>query len=87
MIDTYPELGRKIGELVETKQEMYGDSFHKSAKVLEILYPNGVQPADYQNLLAITRIIDKLFRISNGDQGGESGFTDIVGYGLLGAKK
>lgn len=80
----YEGLGYSIGAMVSRKQEEYGYSFHDSWEVLKILYPNGVEPEDYKHLLAVTRIIDKLFRIANGDMGEESAYKDIAGYGLLG---
>lgn len=82
--------GEEIGKLVETKNRQYGDSFNRSYKVLEALYPDGVQPYQYKDMLAIIRIIDKLFRIAQrkedgSDLGGESPYNDITGYGILGA--
>lgn len=82
--NTYEVLGTSIGMLVDKKQLQYGDSFHKSVDVLKIFYPNGIKPEDYQNLLTVVRIVDKLFRVTSGNQGDESAFTDIAGYGLLG---
>lgn len=84
---SYEKIGSEIGRLVDLKQRQYGDSFHRSADVLRILYPDGVQPTDYQDLMAVVRVLDKLFRIANGDQGDESAWSDIAGYGLLGAAK
>jgi hypothetical protein len=55
---------KQIAELVTQKQKAYGDSFGKSGDVLRILYPNGVKPEKYGDLLAVTRIIDKLFQIA-----------------------
>jgi hypothetical protein len=83
----YTKTAKEIADLVFRKQIEYGDSFHNSGDVLRKLYPNGVKLEDYDNLLVVTRIIDKLFRIANGDQGNESAFADIAGYGLLGAAK
>lgn len=84
---TYTELGQEIGALVEEKQKCYGNSFGRSGAVLRVLYPDGVKPEQYDDMLAVTRIVDKLFRVANGDMGGESAYVDIVGYGLLGAKR
>lgn len=80
----FVRIGKEIGELVEKKNVAYGDSFSQSCKILEILYPNGVTPDKYRDLLTITRIIDKLFRIAN-DKGalGESPWKDICGYSIL----
>ena len=83
--DTYKDLGAKIGHLVDEKQSMYGNSFGRSGEVLQILYPSLIKPEQYKDMLAVCRIIDTLFRIANGDQGSESAYSDIAGYGLLGA--
>jgi hypothetical protein len=81
----YHEIGAKVGELVQRKQHAYGDSFGNSGNVLRVIYPNGVSPDQYDDMLAVIRIIDKLFRIANDkDFGGESPYRDIAGYALLG---
>jgi hypothetical protein len=73
-----------LADLVEAKQQAYGDSFGKSGDVLRILYPNGVRVDQYGDLLAITRVLDKLFRIATAkDALGESPWRDIGGYALL----
>tara|TARA_R110000868_G_scaffold13711_1_gene63532 strand:- start:9724 stop:10017 length:294 start_codon:yes stop_codon:yes gene_type:complete len=84
MEKNYVNLGKAVGELITEKQKAYGDSFHKSGEVLSILYPNGVNPEGYTDLLAITRILDKLFRIATDPTyGNESPWRDIAGYSLL----
>jgi hypothetical protein len=84
---SYEELAAGIGRLVEEKQKAYGDSFGRSGEILKILYPDGVRPDEYGNVLAVTRIVDKLFRIANQpDAFQESPGRDIAGYGLLIAK-
>lgn len=81
----YVGIAKDIGFLVEQKQEAYGDSFSKSEEIIKVLYPNGVKPENYRDLLTITRIIDKLFRIATRkDAFGESPYCDIAGYALLG---
>jgi hypothetical protein len=81
----YVGIAKDIGFLVEQKQEAYGDSFSKSEEIIKVLYPNGVKPENYRDLLTITRIIDKLFRIATRkDAFGESPYRDIAGYALLG---
>jgi hypothetical protein len=82
----YEKKGQEIGRLVDEKQSAYGDSFGKSGEIIKILYPEGIKPEQYQDALAIIRIIDKLFRIANDKgYGGENPFMDIAGYGLLGS--
>ena len=83
----YEEAAVQIGKLVATKQAQYGDSFGNAGKILQVLYPDGVKPEQYGDMLAITRVIDKLFRIANGDQGNESAWQDITGYGILSVVK
>lgn len=81
----YIGIAKDIGSLVQEKQEAYGDSFSKSEKIINILYPNGVKPENYRDLLTVTRIIDKLFRIATRKNAfGESPYRDIAGYALLG---
>ena len=81
----FEKIASEIGKLVEEKNLAYGSSFLKSEKILKILYPNGIEPNQYKDMLAITRIIDKLFRIAtNKDAFGENPFKDIAGYGILG---
>src|SRR5690606_8080756 len=73
------------GKLVETKQEQYGDSWGKAGRILESLYPDGVQPEQYHTFLGIVRVLDKICRLANGNQGEENAWEDLAGYGLLGA--
>ena len=81
----YHEIGEEIGRLVQEKNEAYGDSFGQACRILEVLYPDGIQPAQYRDALAITRVIDKLFRLANKkDAFGESPWRDICGYAILG---
>ena len=81
---SYKDIADNVAKLVEEKQEAYGNSFGKSCSVLEVLYPDGVKPADYPDLLTVVRVLDKLFRVAtNKDAFGESPWKDIMGYSLL----
>lgn len=81
----FEEIATKIGKLVDEKNQAYGNSFSESHKILSILYPNGIQPEQYTDALAIIRVIDKLFRIATDrDAFGESPWKDIAGYSILG---
>lgn len=80
----YEDLGRKIGSLIQEKQQSYGDSFHKSGEVMKQLFPNGIPPESYVDALALVRIIDKLFRLATDPTyNGENSWGDIAGYALL----
>lgn len=84
----FKQVAAEIAEIVTKKSAAYGDSFGKSGSILKILYPNGVKVEEYDNFLAITRIVDKLFRIATDkDAFGESPWRDIVGYGLNAAAR
>jgi hypothetical protein len=81
----YSYIGSSIGSLVKEKNEAYGDSFHKCQEVMKVLYPDGVQPDQYLDMLAMVRVIDKLFRVATKkDAFGESPWKDIAGYSILG---
>lgn len=82
----YENRGQQIGKLVDTKNQQYGDAFNQAGRVLSVLYPDGVEPDQYRDMLAVVRVIDKLFRVANGKQGDEDPWMDIAGYGLLGAE-
>ena len=85
MAKDFEGIGRAIGKLVGEKNEAYGESYACSGDVLKILYPQGVSPEQYQDMLGVVRVIDKLFRVAN-DKGAfeESPWGDICGYGILG---
>jgi len=86
MTKNYKKIANEIGELVQEKNDAYGDSFGQSCRILEVLYPDGIKPYQYRDALAITRVIDKLFRLANKkDAFGESPWRDICGYAILGA--
>ena len=81
----YESLAAEIGKLVSEKNEAYGDSFGEASKILEVLYPEGIPVSGYRDALALIRVIDKLFRLTNRkDAFGESPWRDICGYALLG---
>jgi len=74
----------EIGNLVEEKNVAYGDSFKQSQEIIKVLFPNGVKIAQYQDFLAIIRMLDKLFRIATDrDALGENPWNDIAGYAIL----
>lgn len=82
-LSEYEKIALDIADIVKNRQETYGDSFGNSGNILRILYPNGISINQYDDLMAITRMLDKIFRIATGHL--EDSYTDIVGYGLLGA--
>lgn len=84
----YQKIASAVGALVNEKNAAYGNSFEQAGEFLKLLFPNGIPPESYDDMLCIVRIFDKLKRVAtNKDAFGESPFQDIVGYGLLGMAK
>jgi hypothetical protein len=82
------EISLDLGSLLEEKNKAYGSAFSKSSEVLKILYPDGIHPDQYTDLLITTRILDKLFRIATDKSAfNEEPWKDIAGYGILGIYK
>lgn len=80
----YQCIGAAIGYLVDTKQKAYGRSFDRMGEVFRLLYPTGIKPQQYDDVLAIARVMDKIFRVAaKKDAFGESPWADIAGYALL----
>lgn len=83
-MSSYQDIATRIADLVTEKNAAYGSSFSKCDTFLQLLYPDGVKPSQYQDMLTIVRIFDKLMRIANRkDAFGESPYGDILGYALL----
>ena len=80
----FEKIGTEIGKLVDKKNTAYGSAFEKSEEILKVLYPDGIEPKQYKDMLAVTRIVDKLFRIATQKETfDESSFKDIADYGIL----
>jgi hypothetical protein len=60
----YQNFGKEIGDLLDIKQAAYGDSFGKSGKILKHMFPNGIKPRQYGDVLTIARMLDKIMRIA-----------------------
>jgi dihydrofolate reductase len=90
-VPTFEELAGDIGKLVSSKNKAYGSAFDKADQFLRVLYPNGVKPEQFGDMLCVVRIFDKLMRISTNDKGTQEGledaYGDITGYGLLGLRR
>lgn len=87
-MNNFSEIGYDVGSLVSDKQRAYGDSFGRSGECLRQMFPDGIKTDQYDDLLTIARILDKLFRIANNPNAfDENPYQDIVGYGLLGMNR
>lgn len=79
----YKELAEQIGNLVEEKNAAYGNSFDQAGEFLRLLYPNGIPPEAYGDMLCVVRIFDKLKRIAtNKDAFGEDPKSDLLGLAI-----
>ena len=87
---SFTELANGIGELVEHKNKAYGSAFDRAGDFLRVLYPEGIKPDQYKDMLCIVRVFDKLMRIATSYEGTEEkkvdAYSDLMGYGLLGLR-
>lgn len=82
--EKFLKITNELGELLATKNEAYGNAFEKTTKILELLYPKGIEVSQYKDVHVIVRILDKLSRIArDNDPMGEDPFKDIGGYAIL----
>jgi len=84
----FEEIAAEIGATVTEKNIAYGNSFSDCSKFLELLYPDGITPEKYGDMLCVVRMFDKLKRIATKkDAFGESPYRDLAGYAILGIWK
>lgn len=75
---------KKLLDLLIEKNRAYGNSFDVAPQQLRILFPRGIKPEQYEAVLYITRVLDKLMRIAtDNDAFGEDPSQDIAGYSQL----
>lgn len=78
------KIAADISQLVEEKQDAYGNAFERTAEILSILYPNGIGVEQLQDAALLVRVLDKICRIAHDNETmGESPWRDICGYSLL----
>lgn len=83
-VGKYEEIAADVGRMVDTKNKAYGDSFAKCPQYLKILYPNGITPDQYPDMLALVRDFDKNMRIAtNKNAFAEDPWQDKAGYAVL----
>lgn len=82
--DDFVSVAQSIASTLSVKDEQYGPAFQTVPQILSILYPDGIQPQDYPNVLTLTRILDKIQRIAtNNGNDPEDPWRDIAGYAIL----
>ena len=86
--EDFLEAAQDVGNTVARKNIQYGDSFSKTGSILKILYPTGIRVDQYDDVLTVARVIDKLFRIATKARDDEEDpWFDICGYSLLEVNK
>lgn len=81
---SFKKITDEIATLLEEKNRVYGNSFDVANRFLELLYPDGVKPEQYQDMLTLVRMFDKLKRIATDkDALGEDPYRDVAGYAIL----
>ena len=84
----FEEIAIEIAQTLKEKDAAYGSAFDKAAKFFELLYPNGIKPEQYGDMLCLARMFDKQMRIANKkDAFGESPYMDLIGYAILGERR
>ena len=87
---SFTELAKGIADLVTEKEKAYGSAFDKAGDFLRVLYPEGIKPEQYKDMLCIVRVFDKLMRIATSYEGTKEkkvdAYSDLMGYGLLGLR-
>ncbi|HNC56972.1 MAG TPA: hypothetical protein PLP33_16140 [Leptospiraceae bacterium] len=92
MTKSFREIALKQAELLEKKNRAYGGSFNKTSEHLKLLFPDGIVDDQYQHVMFIIRVLDKLSRIANSsllppEEGCLDAYFDINGYSFLAIKK
>lgn len=84
-LSKFEQAALDIGKIVATKNAEYGNSAIESGDILKVLYKDVIN-TDTTNMLLVTRILDKLSRISHAKDSKTvlDAMLDICGYGLIG---
>lgn len=76
----------ELRTLLIQKRQAYGNAFNDAPKILECLYPEGISPEQYSDVLTLIRMLDKMHRIAN-QADTEDPWQDIAGYAILALEK
>jgi hypothetical protein len=77
-----------IAEMLTEKRKAYGDNLSDTQRILQVLYPEGIPPSAYSEVLVMVRIFDKFKRRANFHRNPESWvddenpWLDVSGYGV-----
>jgi hypothetical protein len=71
-------------DLLQQKNEAYGNSFADSELFIRALWPDGVPVESYGLMLTFARMFDKMKRMATSPKAfGEDPVKDMVGYSML----
>ena len=78
--------GDEVTNIVIEKNLAYGNAIRKVCDIMTILFPEGIRPDQYEDVLLLVRDLDKTCRIADGDKAafGENPWRDKAGYALCG---
>lgn len=82
----FEKIGQERGKLLDSKQKQYGsEAIPAVEKMMGILFPQCIPSEKIGESILISRILEKLCRITFGDgSGDEDAFADIQGYAMIG---
>ena len=90
---TFTELAQKIGNFLDEKERIHGNSYNFTTEYLKTKYPEGIPPEVIDSILAEIRIVEKLSRMVSAKTNGtkldekDNPWWDIVGLALLQLKR
>jgi hypothetical protein len=80
----YTSAAGEVVREVTGKQQQYGNAFAETAKILAIIYPDGVRPEQLQTATIITRMLDRVFQLARAPIGQEArACSALAGLSLL----
>ncbi|MEM0201431.1 MAG: hypothetical protein QXD23_03425 [Candidatus Micrarchaeaceae archaeon] len=81
---SYKEITDNIAQLLDQKEQYYGPTYKEIGDVYAQLFKS-VKSIDAHDLLAVVRMLDKIFRIVHSTDGSTKldAWNDIAGYAIL----
>ncbi len=64
-MQTATDLVKKFGDVIDGKDRSNGDNSARVANMMRELYPDGIQPDQYDEVLGMARILDKLSSVTS----------------------
>ena len=82
----FEELAKEVAQLVDQKNEEYGNCYSVAPELLKLFAPNGISPDKYNDIAILLRLVEKIKRGFGGEISRDL-WIDIVGLGLNGLKE